>query len=158
MTNETGTAAELNLQVGDVVTWAGGFYNAIVDENLLAYAEINSAEIFTVISRAKHKDDLTFDEMSDAQKIELVQGELDGKRFKYWSAASGVWLDKSLYSWFNHFKYRAKPAEPVVVEVEVYVSKSEHSYSQRLNASTHSITYNTIDGEPDCDSIKMEEL
>lgn len=63
--------------------------------------------------------------------------------------------------WNPEYYYRVKP-KPVVTEV-VMIGGFDHRDSWgfgegQLNPDTHKITFNLVDGEPDCDSIKMIKL
>lgn len=87
-----------------------------------------------------------------------------GEVIERWHKCSPEWTrtDMSPTDWGNN-TYRIKPAEPKVEEVVlaemfagngIWEVKSDDDYKN----DTHRITFNTIDGKPDCASIKMEEL
>lgn len=59
-----------------------------------------------------------------------------------------------------HVSTVRKP-NPVVTEVVMYGNANYGSWSCGMslaNVDTHKITFNLVDGEPDCNSIKMEKL
>ncbi len=53
--------------------------------------------------------------------------------------------------------YQEQIKEPIVKTTTLYGKKSVYTVSRTIN-DTHKITFNTIDGEPDTTSIKMEKL
>ena len=63
--------------------------------------------------------------------------------------------------WANDVVYRVKP-EPVVEQVKIYTGKLTGPWGYTAGNSsinrTHAITFNVIDGEIDCPSIKIEKL
>ena len=61
--------------------------------------------------------------------------------------------------WDDKHAYRVKP-EPTVdtVTVDGWVDHGKWWTGKKIPGDTHRITFNLIDGKPDCASIKMEEL
>ncbi len=86
-----------------------------------------------------------------------------------------IWLVTAIYENYAWIRYKdnsprttyvtslRKPAPKPVVEEVVMFGGQDHRDSwgfdvSQLNPCTHKITFNTVDGEPDCNSIKMEKL
>lgn len=99
-------------------------------------------------------------ELTDAEKVELVEAWRDGRPIQYSHIdAGGMWLPLVSPGWHNDTPYRVKPPEPVVETVTlhgaigVYFTKGDP-----VHFDTHRITFTTKDGEPDCSSIKMEPI
>jgi hypothetical protein len=85
------------------------------------------------------------DGMSDIL-IGVVGCFFDGK----WEECDPAWVDS--------LPYRARP-EPKRETREVYWGKvGEFTYGGPSPLNTHRITFDLIDREPDCDSVKMERL
>lgn len=58
----------------------------------------------------------------------------------------------------NKTDVRKPKPKPVVKEVVMYGGDYDTWTERRLGSDTHKITFNLVDGEPDCTSIKMEKL
>ena len=96
----------------------------------------------------------------------------EGKTIEYrhqgadsWLGSHKVGLGVTGLGWHDNYYYRVKSV-PVVTEVVRYGHTSEypdhcggfiHSYIKG-SADTHKITFNLVDGVPDCLSIKMIKL
>jgi len=89
----------------------------------------------------------------------LLLAEHNGAVIQMASASRGTWIDMDhKLSWFEHVKYRVKPADPVVVTHELF---GRHGFFWSVIAhdvDTHKMTYNTIDGVIDCASVKMMKI
>lgn len=75
-------------------------------------------------------------------------------RWGFWGGAQ--------YEWSSDRAYRVKPASKVVT-VTLYGGREGDTaeygfYEIGAVVQSHRITFNLIDGKPDCASIKMEEL
>ena len=96
-------------------------------------------------------------DMTDAEKGALLLAYHEGKVIEAW-----LYDDKWMAlppDWGQHNAYRIKP-ESKVEAVTLYLSRRCHGANEEPDHGydTHKITFNTIDGKPDCDSIKMEVL
>jgi hypothetical protein len=97
-------------------------------------------------------------DMTPAEKGALLLARHEGKAIEL-QIGEGGWV-KVLPSWNPDAAYRVKP-EPTVETVTLggfewnttWYFKVDHD-SRR----THRITFNLIDGQPDCASIRMEAL
>ena len=87
------------------------------------------------------------------------EGEVIVARLK-----EGPWLLAENPSWQNDYTYRIRPPEPKRETVEVCggVDRDYHGDPHFFHypeaAQTHRITFDIVDGEPDCASIRMEKL
>lgn len=153
--NEVGTLRELNVKPGDVVEWHGDrftvmdgkpcdWYSGGVWASLhVPFSEENcewisgSAEDCRIISRAAP---IKYTPWQLATPDAMVTDDMQVSRGP----------DGEIVA------YRAK-VEPEVETVALY--GAVRVYGPHLVAdATHKITFTTIDGEPDCTSIKMEKL
>lgn len=104
-------------------------------------------------------------DMTPEEKGALLLASHEGKTLQYWKRGTGGWEDCLSVVIHEHEYYRVKP-KPVVTEVVMYgavgVSANDTPYlwggSVKEQSDTHKITFNLVDGEPDCNSIKMEKL
>lgn len=98
----------------------------------------------------------TWSQMSDAEKGALLLAHHDGKSIQNWTNG---WRD-CYPIWDVNNAYRVKP-EPTVEAVTLFGKTDKHGgwiFWSVLADETHKITFNLIDGKPDCASIKMEAL
>ena len=101
--------------------------------------------------------------MSPEEKGALLLAHYEGKviQIAWIASCSGekVWLDQPSPAWDNFCAYRVKPpAEKVVIFTSITDSPWGCTADTSPKGRTHKITFDTIDGEPDCTSIKMEKL
>ena len=91
------------------------------------------------------------------RKGALLLARHEGKVIEFWDG--NCWVETKHPQWSDCIAFRVKP-EPVVEEVKVMVyCKGRHvSVESGLLDPTHRITFNLVDGKPDCDSIKMEKI
>lgn len=132
--------------------------------------------IFRVISRANYplvieeepeeKTYPTWAEMTPEEKGALLLAHHEGKEIEWATTDEWSLCDFEVFLWGDEFKYRIKP-EPKVEEVILAGLQSKTVEGlwefDTMTApdtweATHKITFNLVDGEPDCDSIQMEEL
>lgn len=110
-------------------------------------------------------------ELTDAEKGALLLAENEGKCVQFlnelgnWQNLSSIkFTDYMERIWFNNqYAYRVKPPEPVVETVTLTGFPDDEGGTwcfgkDSLPEDTHRITFTTKDGEPDCDSIKMERI
>lgn len=104
---------------------------------------------------------ITWGEMTDAEKGALLLAHHEGKVIELFSIAARCWLPFGHPLWRDHKAYRVKP-EPKRETVTFYgrVSDIDGGWLECWPniVGAHRITFDTIDGKPDCDSIRMEEL
>lgn len=122
---------------------------------------------FRIISRASDTPK-TWGEMTDAEKGALLLARYKGEVIeaywdKEWVKASGP----HYFKFTNIYAYRIKPEpkrETVTLHGRKYVSKThpeglwDLDRNERRDGDTHRITFDLIDGEPDCSSVKMERI
>jgi hypothetical protein len=98
-------------------------------------------------------------EMSDAEKCELLLANHRGHSIEYRDPHQGRWRLIVNPNWLDYFAYRVKP-EPKRETVECYGRLALETFlaGKQTNSDTHRITFDTIDGEPDCASIRMEKI
>jgi len=102
----------------------------------------------------------TWEDMTDEEKGTLLLANHEGKEIEYFSRSRDVW-EECEPAWEKGCAYRIKP-EPKVWTVELFGFIGGYGSfvwgAKKENVDTHKITFNTINGEPDCNSIKMEKL
>jgi len=165
------TLKELNVQPGDVVYYhyaalgRGGnrvFRSYLPDGNGIdSEGDHMAAEApyWHLVSRAVDTPKLWRD-MTPEEKGALLLAHHEGKVIEFCNG--GEWYEPSPCRWHPGNAYRVHP-EPKVEAVIVYGSQSSindnfHFGPDFNSDDTHRITFNLIDGEPDCDSVKMEDL
>ena len=120
------------------------------------YPETISAEIGGLYEEPKYPT--LWCDMAPEEKGALLLAHHDGKVIEAWMYKE-KWLALEP-EWIDDIAYRIKP-EP---KVEVVVLENDRNGGRSFyedsgtHKSTHRITFNLIDGEPDCDSIKMEKV
>ncbi len=174
MTKETGTLAELNVQPGDMVEMVSektfhtvkkaeritsGAYSGQIDAELSGFGGgIFDDEVFRLISRASDTPK-TWGEMTDAEKGELLLSHHEGKVIEWFHPNNPEWDvcpdDRCL--WDNGFAYRIKP-EPKRETVTLWWEPSCVAGRLYYDDATHRITFDTLNGEPVLDSIRMEKI
>ena len=107
------------------------------------YPETISAEIGGLYEEPKLWRDMT-----DAEKGALLLAHHEGATLQVLSVVN--WYDVEKMVCDPDATYRIKP-EPKVEVVAL-------CYRQDVGQVKNRITFNLIDGEPDCDSIKMEKV
>lgn len=180
MTKETGTLAELNVKPRDVVECVGwsdddsdllvgeqytimekhplGHYNglcAVRDLGWTPVDEVDPTMLFRIVSRATPK---TWGEMTDEEQGALLLADHRGEVVEVWGG-NGWWSPCSVGR-YQGSAYRVRPPEPKQETVTIYgaPSKNVQWCLYQCGIDTHRITFDVIDGKPDCASIRMEEL
>ena len=105
-------------------------------------------------------------DMTPCEKGALLLAYQEGKTIEYHYLTDKNWVESrkgagSNLGWLDDYYYRVQRV-PVVTEV-VMIGGFDHRDSWgfdegQLNPDTHKITFNLVDGEPDCNSIKMVKL
>lgn len=100
----------------------------------------------------------TWGEMTDAEKGALLLAHHEGKEIEYYGEVGDSWRLVNNPGWYDDTPYRVKQVKSIT-EVYMYFQYNTGPYFSLSKADqTHKITFNTIDGEPDCSSIKMEKV
>lgn len=98
--------------------------------------------------------------MTPEEKGALLLAHYEGKVIEMF-IAKGVWVE-CIPLWADDVAYRVKP-EPTRKTVEILtdgvnIELCDFFKLPEISNPTHRITFDMIDGEPDCASIKMEKL
>ena len=139
-----------NRAIGPVVTEIDGRDYLSVRESKMS--------LFEVVSRATCEPVL-WEDMTREEKGALLLAHHEGEVIQYKNPqVSREWRTSAHPLWTNSRAYRVKP-RPVVEEVVLQGNcKSSFAGNSYHSNDTHRITFNTIDGEPDCASVKMEKI
>jgi len=118
------------------------------------------ADRWNATQRAPDDTPKLWRDMTDEEKGALLLACHNGKVIEYWDGIA--WRRLNWFpSWDDDISYRVKP-EPVREVVGLYGALNGDTWVFGNNAQfefdTHRITFETVDGKPDCSSIKMEEL
>ena len=99
-------------------------------------------------------------DMSPEEKGALLLAHHEGKTIEVWVVDhdwSG-WVKRSFHTWAEGNAYRVKP-KPYRKQVSLYFGElKEGALISRVRTDTHRITFDLIDGKPDCGSVKMEKI
>lgn len=183
--NEVGTLKELSVQVGDVVEcvytcgmtwWTKGKHYTITSDGTPfddcgssygRYDDPQPAVTFRIISRANQPK--LWRDMTPEEKGALLLARHEGKVIE-WSYGLPWITERSTETghyptWSDTCAYRVRTkTEPKVETVTQHWKTNKKGEFVPMNQydkphdSTHRITFTTIDGKPDCASIKMEEV
>jgi len=183
--SEFGTLKELGVRVGDVVAdGSGKDYSIQMIDNKTDHPRARLCDIgklyalshcgkshqdvdgsfiphWRIITRATPTPKLWSD-LTPAEKGALLLAHHDGGQLQY--MYNSDWVDcNDVFS--GHYAYRIKPHIPKTATETFYghSTKSvncEWGFSRVTNgfSDTHRITFQTIDGKPDCASVKLEEV
>jgi hypothetical protein len=99
-------------------------------------------------------------DMTPEEKGALLLAHHEGKMIETWFR--GAWIGKGHGGWGKENAYRIRP-EPKreTVRIEGYVISNDDcvfSNMRDILGDTHRITFDLIDGKPDCASVKMERI
>lgn len=169
-----GTLKELDLKTGDEVEcvngplfggeWTAGKRYKMTDRGLPCDRngpQTRSLSTFRLISRATPQPKLWRD-MTAEEKGALLLAAYEGKEVQCHYGVKG-WCRRSFELFAVGNAYRIKP-EPKVETVTLYGGDTKGNNRrwgfsvQNIGPETHRITFNLIDGKPDCASIKMEDV
>lgn len=97
-------------------------------------------------------------EMTPEEKGAILLADHEGKTLDFYSGRLCEWVTIGMEpGHYPSVAYRVKP-EPVIETFVIYGStRNAYGYT-RQSSDTHKITYQTVDGEVDCNSVKMEKL
>lgn len=162
-----GTLKELGVGVGDVVEHSDGTRYEIrmndcgnpanydIKFGFFGVEVSESVQQYIIISRASDKTKLWRD-MTAEEKGALLLAVHDGGQLQYkhnldWQNCNDVFS--------GNYAYRIKPDPKVETVTITGGDGSGFGFYQNGGVNnTHRITFNLIDGKPDCASVKMEEL
>jgi hypothetical protein len=176
------TLKDLDLRPGDVVEpqyKLGHYYYTVNEAGLLCHGEplfplssdyqkggcyYTSGVSWKLISRAPRLQ--PWSQLPDKEKVELLVAQNKGKQLEV-SRDNGVtWCEGTLWSGIDFLYYRVQPPPPrlpVVKEITQGWKTNVRGEFQPMSAdhtqrATHKVTFTVTDGQPDCNSIKMEKL
>ena len=100
-------------------------------------------------------------DMTSEEKGALLLAEHEGKVIECWNVEE--WCAIDVPYWFDDCAYRVRPEpERETVFMGICQERDKHwiasSYSYPSVGHTHRITFDLVDGKPDCASIKMERI
>ena len=105
-------------------------------------------------------DKVLWKDMTSEEKGALLLAHHEGKIIQFRYSGMEGWTDNAGHppNWFKDTAYRVKP-EPVVVTVVMTggVLSGFARWDEEPD-DTHRITFDLVDGKPDCNSVKMEEI
>lgn len=181
---EVGTLKELNVKPGDVVEVVKGPYRIydyigvewkVFERHPLGHCGVHCAcydrghldngymcaddcrWTFRIIYRAS--DPKLWKDMTPEEKGALLLAHYEGKVIEYFSKAGPPEWVACNPTFADEYAYRIIP-EPKIETVTVY-GAPRHQVQwcyEKCVLDTHRITFNLIDGKPDCTSVKMEPL
>ena len=113
--------------------------------------------MWRIVSRAADTPKLLRD-MTDAEIGALVRAHHEGKVIEVVDTFNGAWVPAPAPGWWLRNAYRICP-EPKRETVTLHGSVTDEVWGRGTTEyDTHRITFDLINGKPDCDSVKMEPL
>lgn len=117
--------------------------------------------LWCVISLATPSSPKLWKDLTPEEKGALLLAAHEGKIIEFYFRGRG-WAKcvDNRPLWSGNDAYRIKP-EPKIETVSMAVHHHPAigwQANPKCATSTHNITFNTIDGKPDCSSVKMEEI
>lgn len=105
----------------------------------------------------------TWGELNDAEKGAIALGFIQGKGIQCWQDGDTpeYWADITDPNWSDDCKFRIKPhpkRETVALHGGTENGKTWGFYTSGANDQRWTITFDTLDGTPDLDSVKMERV
>jgi hypothetical protein len=100
---------------------------------------------------------------SNEHKVEIMHAYFAGKTIEVYTPFEEWEVDYSFNpSIYSTHHYRVKP-EPIDHKVTLYVCVSKNNpdlpfISHTMSNPTHRLSYWTVDGEPQCHTVKLEKL
>jgi len=172
-----GTLKELNVKPGDVVECVYQWYSETEPYEIGSYYTVNNYSEVTgknangatgicakwrIISRASDDTPKLWRDMTDEEKGALLLAEHEGEVIEYSFMGEEDWAYIPSPNWTATHAYRVKP-EPVRETVTLYGGEAQRhggtwAFDYCTARSTHRITFETVNGKPDCSTIRMEKL
>jgi hypothetical protein len=162
MTNEYKTLRELNVQPGDVVENKTGVQEIVIDitdgaaYSTGGYPWFLDNPVWRIVSRASETTK-TWSEMTPEEKGALLLAHHEGKVIEVRAQLADTWSVRENPNWCEGGIFRVRH-EPVHETIVMFGEPGFAFSPDMQDGDNHRITFNLIDGKPDCDSIKMEEL
>ena len=164
MTEEYKTLRELDVQPGDVVEDEYGFRKTVGHNSTGEFCHMTDqsmsfwgSPIWRIVSRASDTPKPIRD-MTDAEIGALVRAKNEGKAIEVADTFNGAWEPAPQPGWYASVAYRVSP-EPKRETVTLHGSVTDEVWGRgTMEYDTHRITFDLIDGRPDCGSVKMEAL
>lgn len=166
------TLKELNAQPGDVVALVGTtgehHYKVLDNKSLFSYysgmiwdyeCKWDVVTGFTLVSRANPEPKLWKD-MTPEEKGALLLAHHEGKGIECFCKMHKVWAYAITPHWASETAYRIK-SEPKRETVEMRGGSTDSEWcfgTISYDWDSHKITFDIVDGKPDCSTIKMEEI
>lgn len=165
MTKTVGTLREIGARVGDVVEYVadGGKYKVKkigilksmqsgLDIEYMGFWDSTGTK-FRIITRASRP----FNTLTAEEKGELLLANHEGKIIEMSIDGGETWERSYTPQWIGSACYRVKEDE--VKEVVIYSMSDLTTWlDKEYGLDTHRITFNLVNGKPDCASVKMEEI
>ncbi len=164
MTQEYKTLLELDVQPGDVVEDEYGFRKTVGHNSTGEFCHMTDqsmsfwgSPIWRIVSRSPDTPKPWHD-MTPEEKGALLLANHDGKVIEIVDSSTGAWVPARVPGWWPPAAYRVRP-EPKPETVTLHGNATDEVWGRGTTEyDTHRITFDLIDGRPDCDSIKMETL
>jgi hypothetical protein len=170
----TKTLKELNVKPGDVVEYipkgrtstvtkvVGDVYYGCSDDDDTPVGPYTDKPHFRVVSRASAGTPKLWRDMTPEEKGALLLAHHEGKQIELLNCKTGGWMRALIPAWIPCAAYRVKPVQPSVQTVVMYTQAPSSCWGWTADSCstdrTHRITFDTVDGEPNVNSIKMEKL
>ena len=169
------TLAELGVKVGDVVEFVGetktrstiqcyeGGHWYSTKQRVGGGATLRDCAVFTIVSRANEPDKpKTWGEMTTGEQNVIAGHHARGGVVEYFNPGEAQWYGIGTPGWKPHYSYRVR-IEPVRETVTLTaiipgIPLIAFCNDGRNVKDTHRITFDSIDGKPDCNSIRMDTL
>jgi hypothetical protein len=160
MESEYKTLRELNVKPGDVVEHekSKACYNVFFKDGEIWVGSLplrESRQMYRIISRASETPKLWRD-MTPEEKGALLLAHHEGKVIELFGLE---WTKTpfNVFSCWNAYRVRPEPKRETVTFVG-HVFEGKWCGMAASDGRGHRITFDLIDGNPDCASIKMEEM
>lgn len=176
MTHKWKTLKELDLSPGDVVerrNVAGHIKRGTVDDDIIwrsddgrDYQPVNTSSMpcYRVVS-CKISEGILNEKCVVFSEMDRVYGEGTQKALRDWKHGVeifyGEWDDMNKVLFVSYLAYRAKRAPERKTEtLDVFYGKGfgVEGTAGTDWPTTHRITFETVNDEPDCSSIRMEKI
>jgi len=155
---EVGTLKKLDVKPGDVVLHLISVLEFTITSDMWcgAVTVSESIDTYKIISRSSDTPKLWIN-MTPEEKGALLLAEHDGKVIEVFN---GFWVKRSVKVWSDVNAYRVRPEPKIETVVHGYKTNASGKFvtTSSLDHATHKITFNLINGIPDCTSIKMEPI
>ena len=158
------TLKELDVQVGDVVSYSDSILYTVEDNFHLyshgylrsrRYSLWDSGRYFTIVSRAEQTK--TFGNLSTEEKGVLLLAHHEGKEIECLQRYQNAWLVIADPKFNDSSAYRIAAPKPFVESLKMK-SPLHFKGGRSLNKKEYNITVQFTDGVPDVETIQMEKI